>query len=97
MVDRKKTAEVILLEIGTLLREEKAEHVDVGLQDGLIEIGMDSLVFAVLVTRLEESLGFDPFLALEDEEFYPRTVAELVDVYVSCRVGAEPSPSRPAG
>lgn len=79
-VDRKNIEDVILREVVKLLEEEKGDHVDVGLQDGLVESGMDSLAFAVLVTRLEDLLGLDPFLALE-EDIYPRTVAELVDVY----------------
>jgi acyl carrier protein len=80
MFERKYLEEVVLREVVKLLDEESSEKVEVALQSGLIESGMDSLAFAVLVTRLEESLGFDPFLALEDEIF-PRTVAELVDVY----------------
>jgi len=52
------------------------------LEDGtvLLETGLDSLGFAVLVTRLEDSLGYDPFTDLEDA-VYPRTVGEFVAVY----------------
>lgn len=46
----------------------------------LLDTGLDSLGFAVLVTRLEDSLGYDPFTDLEDA-VYPRTVGEFVAVY----------------
>lgn len=46
----------------------------------LLETGLDSLGFAILVTRLEEELGFDPF-SLSAEAFYPRTYEEFLDFY----------------
>jgi acyl carrier protein len=46
----------------------------------LLQSGLDSLGFAVLVTQLESELGFDPF-TLMAEPFYPRTFGELVEVY----------------
>jgi acyl carrier protein len=35
----------------------------------LLESGLDSLCFAVIVARLEDELGIDPFTASEDIEF----------------------------
>jgi acyl carrier protein len=46
----------------------------------LLDSGLDSLGFAVLVTRLEEELGYDPF-SLMDEAVYPSTFKEFVDIY----------------
>jgi len=46
----------------------------------LAESGLDSLGFAVLVARLEDSLGVDPFTAAEDA-FFPVTFGEFVKVY----------------
>lgn len=46
----------------------------------LLESGLDSLGFAVLVTRLEEELGYDPFTLME-EPFYPKTLGEFVSLY----------------
>jgi acyl carrier protein len=46
----------------------------------LLDTGMDSLGFAILVTRLEEELGYDPF-SLADEAFYPTTYGEFRDFY----------------
>lgn len=48
----------------------------------LLETGLDSLGFAILVTRLEEELGYDPF-SLSTEAYYPRTFREFVDFYVA--------------
>lgn len=46
----------------------------------LLETGIDSLGFAILVVRLEEALGFDPFV-LSSEAFYPRTFGDFVAFY----------------
>jgi acyl carrier protein len=46
----------------------------------LAESGLDSLGFAVLVARLEDQLGFDPFAAAS-EAFFPATLGEFVKVY----------------
>ena len=32
----------------------------------LLDSGLDSLCFAIIVARLEDALGFDPFSAAED-------------------------------
>lgn len=46
----------------------------------LLETGMDSLGFAILVARLEEELGYDPF-TLMATPVYPTTLAEFVGIY----------------
>ena len=46
----------------------------------LANCGLDSLGFAVLVARLEDTLGIDPFTAAEDAIF-PITLGEFVKVY----------------
>jgi acyl carrier protein len=52
------------------------------LQDDLSlhETGFDSLAFAILVARLEDDLGVDPFTVAEDAVF-PSTVGEFVRAY----------------
>ena len=46
----------------------------------LLESGLDSLCMAVIVARLEDRLGFDPFAA--DVEFdFPVTVGDFVGLY----------------
>jgi acyl carrier protein len=46
----------------------------------LLQSGLDSMGFAVLVARLEEELEFDPF-TLSDEPIYPRTLGEFINFY----------------
>jgi acyl carrier protein len=46
----------------------------------LTDCGLDSLGFAVLVARLEDTLGIDPFTAAE-EAFFPMTLGDFVKVY----------------
>lgn len=46
----------------------------------LLESGLDSLGFAILVSRLEEELGYDPFVMM-DVPVYPRTLREFVEIY----------------
>jgi acyl carrier protein len=52
------------------------------LKDDLVlaECGLDSLGFAVLVARLEDTLGVDPFTASE-EVVFPVTLGDFVKVY----------------
>lgn len=52
------------------------------LQDDLSlnETGFDSLAFAILVARLEDELGIDPFTLAEDAAF-PSTLGEFVRAY----------------
>jgi len=46
----------------------------------LLDSGLDSLCFAVLVARLEDKLGLDPFTVSEDVAF-PVTLRDFVQVY----------------
>lgn len=46
----------------------------------LLESGLDSLGFAILVATLEEKFNYDPF-ALMDEPYYPSTFGEFVRIY----------------
>jgi acyl carrier protein len=52
------------------------------LTDGLelLNSGLDSLSFAILVSRLEDSLGIDPFTESEDARF-PVTFGDFVNLY----------------
>lgn len=49
----------------------------------LLECGLDSLGYAMLVAQLEEDLGFDPFTELEID-IYPSTFAEFLAIYQQC-------------
>ena len=46
----------------------------------IIDTGIDSLGFAILVTNLEEELNYDPF-TLSTEAFYPQTMGEFIKFY----------------
>jgi acyl carrier protein len=46
----------------------------------LLDSGLDSLCFAIVVARLENSLGVDPFSADEDARF-PVTFGEFIRFY----------------
>jgi acyl carrier protein len=46
----------------------------------LLDSGLDSLCFAILVARLEDKLGLDPFSASEDVTF-PVTLGDFVKAY----------------
>lgn len=72
--------EVILMEITDLFAEDGKEAPALTDQDVLLESGLDSLGFAVLVTRLEDSLGYDPFTEM-DEPVYPQTLGDFVEIY----------------
>jgi len=52
------------------------------LVDGLslLDSGLDSLCLAIIVARLEDALGIDPFSAAEDPGF-PVTFGEFVQFY----------------
>ena len=52
------------------------------LEDGLSlhETGFDSLAFAILVARLEDDLGIDPFTISENATF-PLTVGDFIGAY----------------
>lgn len=58
------------IELGTNISDETV----------LLESGLDSLGFAILISRLEEDLGYDPFTMMDDP-VYPRTFGELVEIY----------------
>jgi acyl carrier protein len=46
----------------------------------LLESGLDSLMLAMLVARLEETLGLDPFTD-SDDVFYPVTLGDFIKAY----------------
>jgi hypothetical protein len=46
----------------------------------LLESGLDSLGFAILVARLEDQLGTDPFAA-EGEVAFPVTLGDFIGLY----------------
>lgn len=50
----------------------------------LLDSGLDSLCFAIVVARLEDKLGFDPFSSADDAQF-PATLGDFVRFYENAR------------
>jgi acyl carrier protein len=46
----------------------------------LLDCGLDSLCFAILVARLEDDLGYDPF-STDDDVYFPTTFGDFVQFY----------------
>jgi len=46
----------------------------------LLDSGLDSLAIAILVARLEDTLGFDPFTE-SDDVAYPVTLGDFIRFY----------------
>ena len=71
-------------EIADLMQEVARDHKKdlAPLNDNLVlvESGLDSLCFAILVARLEDKLGVDPFTMSEDVRF-PVTFRDFVQLY----------------
>lgn len=53
---------------------------DINKDTVLLQSGLDSLGFAMLVAQLEEDLGIDPFSQMQIA-VYPRTFGEFVSIY----------------
>lgn len=86
------TRSIILNELVALFEEDDLEMPEFQDHTLLLDTDLDSLGFAVLVTRLEERLGYDPF-SLMDEAVYPATFKEFVDVYERFSPEAAPASS----
>jgi acyl carrier protein len=72
--------ETIISEIKNIAREN--DKVLAPLSDDLVlsESGLDSLCFAILVARLEDRYGFDPFSSSEDA-YLPVTLRDFITLY----------------
>jgi len=47
---------------------------------GLLETGLDSLCFAIIVARLDDRFGLDPF-SIDEEVDFPVTVGDFIRLY----------------
>jgi acyl carrier protein len=70
----------IMSEMQKIAQEQEKQLAPLSEDLVLLESGFDSLCFAVLVARLEDKLGLDPFSSSDDTTF-PLTVGDLVRVY----------------
>ena len=72
--------ETILQEIARVATAQNAALPPLTDDLPLVDSGMDSLFFAVLVSRLEDAIGADPFATAKASDF-PRTIGELIVFY----------------
>jgi acyl carrier protein len=70
----------ITSEIERVAAEQQAKLAPLSDDLNLLDSGLDSLCFAILVARLEDSLGVDPFTASDDVTF-PVTLGDFVRAY----------------
>jgi acyl carrier protein len=70
------------------IAEERDKRILPRLTDDLIvlESGLDSLELAILVARLEDELGIDPFSSADEVDF-PVTFGDFVRLYENARHG----------
>ena len=75
----RETIERVYMEV---LEQTDSELLVPTLEDGtlLLESGLDSMGFAILVATLEDELEYDPFTMME-EAVYPTTYGEFVAIY----------------
>jgi acyl carrier protein len=68
-------------------REQDKKVVPITDDLGLLESGLDSLCFAIIVARLEDTLGVDPFSTAEEIGF-PVTVGDFIKLYENAAAGS---------
>jgi acyl carrier protein len=73
----RKTIELLFEEVA---REQRRRLCPLTDDVQLLNTGLDSLSFALIVARLEDSLGVDPF---ESVERFPVTFGDFVRLYES--------------
>jgi acyl carrier protein len=71
---------MIKSEIETIAVEQGKKLVPLTNESSLVDSGLDSLCFAVLVARLDDKLGLDPF-SDTDSFHHPATFGDLVHIY----------------
>ena len=75
------TIEQVFLEVYT---RENRIAVAFGDDTVLLDSGLDSLGFAMVVVELEERVGYDPF-SMSTTSYYPQTVRQFIDFYEKYR------------
>jgi acyl carrier protein len=72
--------ETIVSQFEQVAREQEKHLVSLADDTMLLESGLDSLCFAIVVARLEDELGVDPFQRAAEEKF-PVTFGDFVKFY----------------
>jgi acyl carrier protein len=71
---------MVISEIERIAEQQHRKLTPLNEKSVLMDTGLDSLCFAILVARLEDRLGVDPFTASDDISF-PVTLGDFVRVY----------------
>lgn len=74
------TRSTITAEVEQVAKEQSKRLAPLTDDTVLLKSGLNSLCFAILVARLEQRLGFDPFSAAEDV-YFPVTFGDFVRFY----------------
>ena len=77
----------ILAQFEEVARESKVKPAPLKDDLPLTKSGLDSLMFAIVVARLEDELGFDPFAEIEDNRF-PVTLGDFIKIYEDAAAAA---------
>ena len=72
--------DIVLAEFTTVANEQKKRLAPLTDALPLLETGLDSLCFAIVVARLEDAIGIDPFSTDGDAEI-PITVGDFIQLY----------------
>jgi acyl carrier protein len=73
----RQTIETLFADVA---REQRRQLIPLTNDLELLHTGLDSLSFALIVARLEDTLGYDPFDAVER---FPVTFGDFVKLYES--------------
>jgi hypothetical protein len=71
---------IVLSQVEQVASEQKKTLVPLTDELPLLDSGLDSLCFAILVARLEDKIGVDPFVTTE-EAVFPSTIGEFIAFY----------------
>ena len=82
MVSSMPVRSTITSQIQQIAQEQSKMLVSLTDDLNLLESGLDSLCFAILVARLEDLMGFDPFTS-STESHYPVTLGDFISLYES--------------
>ena len=70
----------VLAQVHQIAKEQDKHLAPLADDLALLDSGLDSLCFAIIVARLEDVLGIDPFSSAEDAVF-PVTLGEFIIFY----------------
>jgi acyl carrier protein len=81
---------IVISHIQQIAEEDEGKKSLAPLTDDLVllDSGLDSLALAILVARLEETLGLDPFSASDDVS-YPVTLGDFIHLYEQAAAARE--------